>query len=245
MNVRNIYGPLMAVTLIGMLAVGCIPTWERTLPDLVILQLDREHAPIFSGFYAAYDRGFYSQKRLEVVIKNGGPGVGNPIELVVNGNAQFGVCTGAELVTAFANGKPVVAIGALSTGAEDENTVYDAVLFTSRPLIEENHDLVERFMIASMRGWNFVLTYPEMAPDMVLRVDPTLEYDNVLRDWNAVRHSVTPGVPYGIMDEDVWATIISSLEEDGHLSTQVNPAQVYTNEFLYCEDEEVDIYECR
>lgn len=77
----------------------------------VSLQLKWYHQFQFAGYYAALERGYYSDAGLEVTIREGNP-EHNPIEDVVNGRADFGIGA-SELLLARANDKPVVALATI------------------------------------------------------------------------------------------------------------------------------------
>ncbi|QLF94821.1 ABC transporter substrate-binding protein [Pseudomonas sp. ABC1] len=70
------------------------------------LQLRWMHQFQFAGYYAALHKGFYRDEGLEVVFREGGPGIA-PVDEVVAGRADFGV-SNAGLVNAYLNGKPVL-----------------------------------------------------------------------------------------------------------------------------------------
>ena len=79
--------------------------------DRVTLQLKWLHQFQFAGYYAALEKGFYSEAGLDVQIREGGPNV-DAIEDVVAGRADFGVGTSGALI-ARAQGKEVVVLAAV------------------------------------------------------------------------------------------------------------------------------------
>lgn len=79
--------------------------------DGIRLQLRWNHQFQFAGFYAAIEKGYYTEAGLEVTLVEGGKGK-NTIEEVINGNAQYGV-TNAELLVHRLNGQPLVVLAAI------------------------------------------------------------------------------------------------------------------------------------
>ncbi len=77
----------------------------------VTLQLKWAHAFQFAGYYAAQEQGFYKAAGLDVHIEEAEPNT-DPIERVLNSEAQFGVGT-SSLLLARAAGKPVVALAVI------------------------------------------------------------------------------------------------------------------------------------
>jgi diguanylate cyclase (GGDEF)-like protein/PAS domain S-box-containing protein len=66
--------------------------------DKVVLQLKWTHAFQFAGYYVAQDRGYYKDAGLDVTILEAGPGI-DPIEKVLDGEADFGVGTSSLLLS--------------------------------------------------------------------------------------------------------------------------------------------------
>lgn len=77
----------------------------------VTLQLKWYHQFQFAGYYAALEKGFYRDAGLDVTIRAGSP-AHDPITAVTDREADFGIGA-SELLLAFAEGKPVVAVAAI------------------------------------------------------------------------------------------------------------------------------------
>lgn len=76
--------------------------------DKVTLQLKWKHQWQFAGFYAAVEQGFYEDAGLDVTLRELGDGE-DPTEIVVSGEAEFGVSM-SDLVLVRSKGHPVVAL---------------------------------------------------------------------------------------------------------------------------------------
>lgn len=79
--------------------------------DHVTLQLKWTHAFQFAGYYAAKEQGYYREAGLDVSIEEAVPGM-DPVQKVLDGEAEFGVGTSALLLQRKA-GKPVVALAVI------------------------------------------------------------------------------------------------------------------------------------
>ncbi|WP_197482758.1 ABC transporter substrate-binding protein, partial [Oleiphilus sp. HI0128] len=79
--------------------------------ESVTLQLKWKHQFQFAGYYAALEKGFYAEEGLDVAIREAEPEM-DPIEVVVNGEAEFGVGT-SELLLLHNHFKPVVVLGVI------------------------------------------------------------------------------------------------------------------------------------
>ncbi|MEI8084724.1 MAG: ABC transporter substrate-binding protein [Paludibacter sp.] len=76
-------------------------------PTNVTLQLKWKHQFQFAGYYAAIAKGFYQEKGITVNLQEAMEGV-DPNDAVVNGKADFGVCTTDILLLRSQNKKVVV-----------------------------------------------------------------------------------------------------------------------------------------
>lgn len=79
--------------------------------DKVVLQLKWRHQFQFAGYYAAIAQGYYRDAGLEVELREAQPGH-DPLDEVVEGNAQYGVGT-SNVILARAEGKPVVVLAVI------------------------------------------------------------------------------------------------------------------------------------
>lgn len=79
--------------------------------ETVTLQLKWSHAFQFAGYYAAQEKGYYREAGLDVAIEEAHPG-DDPLKVVLDGKAQYGVGTSSLLLARNA-GQPVVVLAAL------------------------------------------------------------------------------------------------------------------------------------
>ncbi len=79
--------------------------------DHVRLQLKWTHQFQFAGYYAAIEQGYYREAGLDVELIEAEPTM-NPVNRVLEGQAEFGVGTSNLLLTR-AQGKPVVVLGVI------------------------------------------------------------------------------------------------------------------------------------
>ncbi len=112
--------------------------------------------------------------------------------------------------------------------------VYSDVIITNERLVEDNPDLVERFLRATLRGWRYAIENPEEA------VAATLKYDENL-DEALARASMEAQVPLihtgedqiGWMRDEIWQGMHQMLLEYGSLDEPVDLDKLYTMEFLH------------
>jgi ABC-type nitrate/sulfonate/bicarbonate transport system substrate-binding protein len=102
-----------AAGLVAMLLCLALPraAWAdaSTAPlEKVTLQLKWKHQFQFAGYYAAVQQGFYRDAGLEVSLREASDGE-NPAEVVLRGDAEFGIAA-SDLIVLRSQGKPVVAL---------------------------------------------------------------------------------------------------------------------------------------
>ncbi len=110
---------------------------------------------------------------------------------------------------------------------------YGDILFTSDQMIAEKPEVVERFVRATLRGWQQAIEDPELA------IAATLIYGDDLDEAfqrEAMRASIplidTGEFPIGQMEAQTWQNIHDILLTQGIISEPLDLDTVYTNEFI-------------
>ncbi len=110
--------------------------------------------------------------------------------------------------------------------------IYANVLFVRQGLIEEQPDLVERFVRATLRGYQYAIEHPDEAADLTLKYDETLDSGFQRASMRAEIPLIDTGdAPIGWMDEAIWQSTQDILLEQGFISSPVDLDALYTNEF--------------
>jgi NitT/TauT family transport system substrate-binding protein len=110
---------------------------------------------------------------------------------------------------------------------------YSDTLFTTDQMIDENPDLVLRFLRATLKGQQYAIENPDEAAQISLHYakDPTL----------AVQHDMMiASIPFintgedhiGWMKPEIWSGMEQTLNEQGLLAAPLDISQVYTMQFL-------------
>lgn len=126
-----------------LVVAGCIwstPVWAL---DQVTLQLKWKHQFQSAGYYAAIEQGYYQEAGLEVVLREAEAGQ-EPAEVVLHGDAEFGVAT-SDLVLLRSQGEPVVILAPIFQHSplvflvpqnSGVSSIHD---LASRPVMIESH----------------------------------------------------------------------------------------------------------
>jgi len=111
--------------------------------------------------------------------------------------------------------------------------LYADTIITSEGLIQQNPDLVERFLRATLKGWRYAIENPAEAVDMTLQHDPTLTRDRQVRMMETQMPLIHTGQDQiGWMRAEVWQGMHDILLEHGLLDEPLDLDEVYTMEFL-------------
>lgn len=117
----------------------------------VTLQLKWSHAFQFAGYYAAQEKGYYSEAGFQVDIREAKPGV-DVVQSVLSGQATFGVGN-SSLLLARQRGLPVVALAVIfqhsplvliARGNQATQSIHD--LLDKRVMIEPQSDELLAFL---------------------------------------------------------------------------------------------------
>jgi NitT/TauT family transport system substrate-binding protein len=109
---------------------------------------------------------------------------------------------------------------------------YSQGLFTSERMIQENPDLVRKVVAAVQKGWEKFLQNPSAARSLVLKTNKDMEKGPFDYAWKTIKNGDYLGTPIGAMTAERWQTVHDQLEEAGVLEKDVDPNEVWTDEFM-------------
>ena len=142
--------------------------------DAVTLQLKWNHAFQFAGYYAAKEKGYYSDAGLDVSIQEAQPG-DDPVKNVLNGKAHYGVGN-SSLILARNSGHPVVVLATIFQ--------HSPVVLIARPQgpVQGIHDLAgKRLMIEPQSDELFAYLQQEGIPLAgITRVEHSFEPQDLI-----------------------------------------------------------------
>ncbi len=110
---------------------------------------------------------------------------------------------------------------------------YTPVVIAGETTIQEQPELVERFLRATVRGYEYAIANPEEAAEALLRHSPESDPDLVRasQQWLSPRYQ-EDAPQWGLQDPAVWEEFTAWMIEHNLIDTPINPEQAYTNEFL-------------
>lgn len=110
---------------------------------------------------------------------------------------------------------------------------YGDALVTTDAMIEQNPDLVARFVRASLRGWNWAVEHPDQAAMFSLRYNSAL---NASHQTNMMQSSLpfiyTSKTDIGGMDAKTWNAMENILLREGLIKSRIPVEDLFTTKFL-------------
>jgi NitT/TauT family transport system substrate-binding protein len=119
-------------------------------------------------------------------------------------------------------------------------TGYDPyrVFFTRRDLIEQNPEVVARFVRASIKGWQEYLQDPAPANAFILKLNPAQNPDQMkftiqaMKDGNFITGADKSGADIGKMNAERWTALNQQLTSLGVITNPIDPTQAYSLKFI-------------
>jgi len=111
-------------------------------------------------------------------------------------------------------------------------------IIANNDYLEENPDVVRRFLRAMARAWEMAQTEPEKAVDAIFEAKPQLRRnrDVYLRQleltFETLRTPNTKGKPVGWMSQQDWETTVDLLVRSGGIEEPVPVDRLYTNAYV-------------
>jgi NitT/TauT family transport system substrate-binding protein len=111
------------------------------------------------------------------------------------------------------------------------------VFFTLRKFIAEHPEIVDKFVKASMQGWQSYLADPTLADAEISRLNPNMSVDQMrfsidtLKSGHFIDGPGTPDSHLGHFTAERWATIYKQLVDLGVVTKPFDPTIAYTLRF--------------
>jgi len=110
---------------------------------------------------------------------------------------------------------------------------YGDVIFTTDDFIAKNPEVVQRFVSATIRGWQKALENPDLGTKDTLLFDPKLNYEVQLAGLKASTPLIDTGnARIGSMQPADWQQMYDILKEQGFIKNPIDVSTVYTTEFV-------------
>ncbi|WP_332634894.1 ABC transporter substrate-binding protein [Halalkalibacter flavus] len=110
---------------------------------------------------------------------------------------------------------------------------YSPVIFSSEAVIEEQPELVEKFVRAVSKGYEFAVEQPSEAAEILIAASPETneELIRASQEWLSPRYK-GDAEKWGIQEEHIWNDFSEWMLEAGLIETEVPTEEAMTNTFL-------------
>jgi len=111
---------------------------------------------------------------------------------------------------------------------------YSDCIFTRNELLENNPELVQAFVSATLKGWEFALANKDSAISTVLNFAPHLDRESqlyMLIEAESLIKSENPS-QLGLINPNSIKQMVEILKEQKQLTSDFDPSKAFTNKFI-------------
>jgi ABC-type nitrate/sulfonate/bicarbonate transport system substrate-binding protein len=110
---------------------------------------------------------------------------------------------------------------------------YTPVLITSEKMINDNPDVVKKFMRATSKGYEIAINKPKEAAEILLKYAPELDEELVISSQKYLSSRYKDDADrWGIQKKEVWQRYAEWMYERNLLPKNINAEEAFTNKFL-------------
>jgi ABC-type nitrate/sulfonate/bicarbonate transport system substrate-binding protein len=110
---------------------------------------------------------------------------------------------------------------------------YTPVIIASEKTIENNPEIIKKFLRATEKGYMFAVENPEKAADILLKEVPELDRDIVVASQKYLAGQYISGQEkWGRMQISIWKTFGSWMYDNKLLTANLDAGKAFTNDFL-------------
>jgi NitT/TauT family transport system substrate-binding protein len=115
---------------------------------------------------------------------------------------------------------------------------YSTTIETRTEMVEENPDLVQRFVDASIKGWYSYFENPEPANELIKQDNPEMTDEQLayglekMQEYGIVVSGEAETDGIGAMTEERWQSFFETMAEAGIFEEDLDYTQAYTLEFV-------------
>ncbi|WP_339161517.1 ABC transporter substrate-binding protein [Siminovitchia sp. FSL W7-1587] len=119
------------------------------------------------------------------------------------------------------------------TDYSDQLDYYTPVITTNEEMIKSDPDTVKAFMAAVSKGYEFAISQPEEAAEILIKAVPDLDPELVKKsqEWLSPRYQ-DDAARWGEQKAEVWKNYMDWMLEKDLLEKEMDVEKAFTNEFL-------------
>jgi len=110
---------------------------------------------------------------------------------------------------------------------------YTPVIVTNEDNINNNPELVKKFMRATKKGYKFAIENADESAECLLQLAPELDRELVVKSQKYLAQKYQDDAPYwGMQKKEVWERYMNWLFENEFIESPIDVEKSFTNEFL-------------
>jgi ABC-type nitrate/sulfonate/bicarbonate transport system substrate-binding protein len=110
---------------------------------------------------------------------------------------------------------------------------YTPVIIAKDDLINDDPELVKKFLKATTRGYEYAIENPEDAVESLLKASPEIDKDLAVASQKYLaKEYKSDAKRWGEMKNEIWTNYANWMHERGLIEKELNVDEAYTNEFL-------------
>ena len=110
---------------------------------------------------------------------------------------------------------------------------YTPVIIASEQNIENEPEMIKKFLKATSRGYNFAITSPEEAALILLKNAPELDKEIVIASQKYLSSQYqADSQKWGFMNEEIWKNFSKWMLDNNLINQEFDYKNAYTNEML-------------
>lgn len=110
---------------------------------------------------------------------------------------------------------------------------YTPIVATSEQAIEDNPEMVEKFVKATVKGYEFAMEEPDEAANILIESVPDINEELVheSQKWLVDKYQAEAD-EFGIQETERWENVYEFMDENDLIKQDFDVDQAFTNEFL-------------
>lgn len=110
---------------------------------------------------------------------------------------------------------------------------YTPLIIAGETTIANKPDLVQRFMRATVRGYEYAIAHPEEAAEILLRASPETDPELARRSQKWLSPRYQDDAPrWGVQKLEVWEEFAKFMYENKLIAKPIEAQKAFTNDFL-------------
>lgn len=110
---------------------------------------------------------------------------------------------------------------------------YTPVIIVSEDQIEQKPELIEKFLQATSRGYQYAIDDPQAAAELLIKAVPELDHDLVVSSQEYLAQQYQADAPrWGEMKSEVWKLYANFMFENQLVEQNIDTDKAFTNQFL-------------